>query len=86
MTKKFASISKPTSLVDQLKANLPPAKVTPKKSAGPEPSLQVQMPADLLRQLKVAAAERNTSVRAIVLESLQKAGFKVGEISDRRRA
>jgi len=85
MTKKFASISKPTSLVDQLKANLPPAKVATKK-AGPEPSLQVQMPPDLLKQLKVAAAERNTSVRAIVLESLQKAGFKVGEITDRRRA
>jgi predicted HicB family RNase H-like nuclease len=84
MNKKFAPISKPVNLVEQLKAGLPPAKV--KSKAVAEPSLQVQMPDALLRQLKIAAAERGTSVRALVLESLAKNGFQVGEIKDRRRA
>ena len=84
MSKKFAPISKPINLVEQLKAGLPPAKVKAKAVA--EPSLQVQMPEALLKQLKVAAAERGTSVRVVVLESLKKAGFQVGEIKDRRKA
>lgn len=84
MSKKFAPISKPVNLVDQLKAGLPPAKVKAKATA--EPSLQVQMPEALLKQLKMAAAERGTSVRVVVLEALQKSGFKTGEIKDRRRA
>jgi hypothetical protein len=84
VSKKFAPISKPINLVEQLKAGLPPAKVKSKPVA--EPSLQVQMPESLLKQLKMTAAERGTSVRVVVLEALQTAGFKVGEIKDRRRA
>ena len=83
MAKTFASINKPTSIVEQLKAGLPPARVRTKTA--PEPSLQVQMPPDLIKQLRMAAAERETSVRAVVLQALNDAGFNVGDISDRRR-
>lgn len=50
-----------------------------------EPSVQIQMPASLLKELKLAAIEKETSVRAIVLEALGAYGFNVGEIRDRRR-
>jgi hypothetical protein len=84
MTKKFPPISKPINLVEQLKAGLPPVKIKAKPVA--EPSLQVQMPAMLIKQLKLAAIEKETSVRVIVLEALRAQGFDVGEIRDRRRA
>jgi hypothetical protein len=83
--KKLPSINKTTSIVEQLKAGLPPASIERPKRNVPEPSFQIQMPADLLKQLKRDAIEQETSVRVIVLQALQKAGYKVDEISDRRR-
>ena len=83
MAKTFTSINKSASIVDQLKSGLPPARVRTKTAY--EPSLQVQMPSDLIKQLRMAAAERETSVRAVVLQALNDAGFNVGDISDRRR-
>lgn len=51
-----------------------------------ECSLLIKMPADLVKQLKIAAIENNTSMRAIVLSALSEAGFRVDDIRDRRRA
>lgn len=84
--KKLPSINKTTNIVEQLKAGLPPASVTRAKSVVSEPSFQIQMPVDLLKQLKRDAIEQETSVRVIVLQALKKAGYKVDEIADRRRA
>lgn len=57
----------------------------PKVKTVVEPSLQIQIPASLLKQLKLAAIDGETSVRAIVLTALAAYGFKVGEIEDRRK-
>ena len=84
--KKLPSINKTTTIVEQLKAGLPPASVSRSKSVVTEPSFQIQMPVDLLKQLKRDAIEQETSVRVIVLQALKKAGYKVDEIADRRRA
>jgi hypothetical protein len=84
--KKLPSINKTTNIVEQLKAGLPPASVARAKSVTSEPSFQIQMPVDLLKQLKRDAIEQETSVRVIVLQALKKAGYKVDEIADRRRA
>jgi len=84
--KKLPSINKTTNIVEQLKAGLPPASIAKPKSKVTEPSFQIQMPIELLKQLKRDALEKDTSVRVIVLQALQKAGYKVDDISDRRRA
>lgn len=84
--KKLPGINKTTNIVEQLKAGLPPASVTRTKNVSSEPSLQIQMPVDLHKQLKRDAIEQETSVRVIVLQALKKAGYKVDEITDRRRA
>jgi hypothetical protein len=83
--KKLPSINKSSSIVEQLKAGLPPAVVDRPKRLEAEPSFQIQMPSSLLKQLKLSALEQETSVRVIILQALEKAGFKVDEISDRRR-
>jgi hypothetical protein len=83
--KKLPSINKSSSIVEQLKAGLPPAVVDRPKRLEAEPSFQIQMPMDLLKQLKRDALEQETSVRVIVLQALQKAGYQVDEIADRRR-
>ena len=84
--KKLPSINKTTNIVEQLKAGLPPASVSRPRSVTSEPSFQIQMPVDLLKQLKRDAIEQETSVRVIVLQALKKVGYKVEEIADRRRA
>ena len=84
--KKLPSINKTTNIVEQLKAGLPPASIAKPRSKAAEPSFQIQMPIELLKQLKRDALEKDTSVRVIVLQALQKAGYKVDDISDRRRA
>lgn len=84
--KKLPSIKKTTNIVEQLKAGLPPASVVRLKGNKPEPFFQIQMPVDLLKQLKRDALEQETSVRVIVLQALKKAGYKVNDISDRRRS
>lgn len=78
MTGENASVGDSESL------GLPSIKVRGKPGA--EPSLQVQMPAHLVKQLKMAAIEKETSVRVIVLEALKAQGFDVGEIRDRRKS
>lgn len=85
MTIKNAHLGDSESRGEELKGGgvMHPEKV--KRKAVAEPSLQIQMPASLIRQLKIAAIERETSVRVVVLEALGAKGFDVGEIKDRRR-
>ncbi|HWL67491.1 MAG TPA: hypothetical protein VNS22_03805 [Geminicoccus sp.] len=45
------------------------------------------LPADVLRQLRTRVAEDDTTMRALVLDALARAGYRVdaAEIRDRRR-
>ena len=49
--------------------------------------VQVVMPAETLRELKQTALDQDSSVRAVILEALKKAGYTVpaAELVDRRR-
>jgi hypothetical protein len=49
--------------------------------------LTVLLPTDVLRQLRTRMAENDTTMRALVLEALARAGYRVdaAEIRDRRR-
>jgi len=57
------------------------------KSKGSGASLMVMVPPETLRALRVQAAETGTTVRALVLAALSKAGYEVpaDELIDRRR-
>lgn len=70
--------------VSQLKAAAVDA---PGRGRGKGEQLTVLAPADTVRALRIAAAERTTTVRALVLEALAKAGWPVpkDELRDRRR-
>lgn len=50
--------------------------------------LTLSLPAPVIRQLRQRMAEEDTTVRALVLEALRKAGYAVpmAEIRDRRRS
>jgi hypothetical protein len=52
----------------------------------PEAQLSVVLPASIVRAVKIRAAERGETVRAIVLHALKADGFKIPnrEITDRR--
>jgi hypothetical protein len=71
--------------ISKLKATLPDA--TRRKSKGPGTSLMLMVPPETLQALRVKAAETGSTVRAIVLEALRKAGYAVpaDELIDRRR-
>lgn len=55
--------------------------------ADPGRKLTLTLPAAVLRQLRQRMAEEDTTLRALVLEALQQAGYAVpeAEIRDRRR-
>lgn len=59
----------------------------PSGCGSPDRKLTVQLPADVLRQLRARVAEEETTIRALVLEALARAGYRVdaAEIRDRRR-
>ena len=79
--KKLAPIKNTTQKVD-LRA-LPPTAV---KVADRGKGLQLYIPPDLYKALKEAAFDRDTTIRAVVLESLKKDGFPVSadDLRDRR--
>lgn len=56
-------------------------------SSGPDRKLTLTLPAVVLRQLRQRMAAEDTTLRALVLEALQQAGYAVpeSEIRDRRR-
>jgi hypothetical protein len=98
MARQLKTLGKPRSIVAQLKQGLEVARTgtleekskTTKvkkvvKKVEKETSYQLLLPKDLLIQLKVSASEKETSIRAIILESLKKNGYKVGAIEDRIR-
>lgn len=70
--------------VEKLKAATVDA---PGRGRGKGEQLTVLAPAETVKALKVAAAERGSTVRALVLEALGKAGWPVpkDEMRDRRR-
>jgi len=79
--KKLAPIKNTAQKVN-LRA-LPPTQV---KIADRGKGLQLFIPPDLYRALKEAAFEKDTTIRAVVLESLKKNGFPVSadDLRDRR--
>lgn len=79
--KKLAPIKNTPQKVD-LRA-LPPTQV---KVADRGKGLQLYIPPDLYKALKEAAFDRDTTIRAVVLESLKKNGFPVSadDLRDRR--
>jgi hypothetical protein len=54
----------------------------------PDAQLSVMLPADIVRAVKIRAAENGETLRETVLRALKTAGFKVPEavIADRRVA
>jgi len=79
--KKLAPIKNTAQKVN-LRA-LPPTQV---KIADRGKGLQLYIPPDLYRALKEAAFKKDTTIRAVVLESLKKNGFPVSadDLRDRR--
>ena len=58
------------------------------QSKGRGTGLMVMVPEDTLLKLRMKAAAEGTTVRALVLDALDKAGYKIpdDEIIDRRRS
>ena len=65
-----------------------PATPAPRPKAGGDSPFQVTLPRELIRQIRVRAAEEDTTHRAIILRSLKLYGFSIpdGEDIDRRKA
>lgn len=92
MSKRLPSLGRtPPSATEALRASLPPAVVdrAPASASGRGngTALQILVPPETLKALKLAAVEQDTTVRTVVLEALAKAGYPVpaDEIRDRRR-
>lgn len=64
-----------------------PAKRQPKQAAVHQQQLVVQLPDETVKALKLAAVERNTTVRVMLLEALEASGYPVpaGQAVDFRR-
>ena len=70
-----------------LKKELPPATAEKAKPKGDNITVGTVIPKDVMRQLKIRAAEEDKTIRAIFLESLVKNGFTVdpSELVDKRK-
>jgi hypothetical protein len=66
---------------------VPRGRVGRQPAADPDRKLTLNLPASVMRQLKIRLAAEETTLRALVLEALAAAGYAVpaGEIRDRRR-
>jgi hypothetical protein len=69
----------------RIRAALPSTTNATEKRSGA--ALQINVPVELLRELKVKAAQDDTTLRHIILQALQAAGYGVDneELKDRRR-
>jgi hypothetical protein len=69
------------------KFGLPPVTPAVRKSKGESTGLMIMVPTETLKALRTKAAENGSTVRALVLVSLSKAGYPVlaDELVDRRR-
>ena len=87
MKKKLPGVSLSAPRAKSLRESLPAA-VGERRGGGEGAPLQLVLPADLVRDLKMKAAADQSTVRAIVLRALVREGFKVdpAELGDRRRA
>jgi hypothetical protein len=84
--KKLPNVFSTARPAKSLREQLPSATAPKKRGGGGGSPLQLVLPAELVRALKVAAAEQGTTVRHLVLKALVSAGWKVptGEMGDRR--
>lgn len=75
------------STLNAIKARLPSA--TPSRSAGKGPGVQLMavVPAETMAGLRARAGAEQTTVRALILDALHRAGYPVpaDELKDRRR-
>jgi|SanBayMetagenome_1026888.scaffolds.fasta_scaffold60606_1 hypothetical protein len=87
MKKKLPGVALVAPRAKTLRESLPAA-VGERRGGGEGAPLQLVLPAELVRDLKVKAAAEQTTVRAIVLRALVREGFKIdpAELGDRRRA
>ena len=82
-------MGRPELVADNGRRVEPDDPVTPKRpKAGGDAPFQVTLPRDLIRQIRVRAAEEDTTHRAIILRALKLYGFSIpeGEDIDRRKA
>jgi hypothetical protein len=79
--KKLRSIS------DLMASAVPTTQAQKKTGKVTQQQLVVQLPDTTIKALKIAALERNSTVRAMLLEALQKAGYPVpsGQAIDLRK-
>lgn len=86
-TKAFPKLDRPAEggQVGRLRASLPSSTNAPVKRSGAP--LQINIPTELMRELKIKAATDDTTLRHIILQALQAAGYGVDdeELKDRRR-
>ena len=84
--KKLPNVFSTARPAKSLREQLPSATPPKKRGGGGGSPLQLVLPAELVRALKVAAAEQGTTVRHLVLKALVSEGWKVppGEMGDRR--
>jgi hypothetical protein len=87
-TKKLPGVKRPAAgQLASLRSSLPSATPgTGAKPRGAGNALQVIIPTDTLRGLKMRAADEMTTVRVLVLRALKDAGYPVpaDELKDRR--
>lgn len=71
----------------ELRDRAPPAVVGEAHSRGEGRPFSIVMPPETMKELQQAHVDRDTSVRALILEALKKAGYTVpaGELVRRRR-
>ena len=83
---KLKSLGAASAKVESIKSRYPAAVPTRNKEKGPGAQLMLMVPAETRSALRVRAGEQGTTVRALVLDALKRAGYPVSadEIADRR--
>lgn len=72
----------------ELKKQYPPAEVgKPKRKPTKDKAFNVRLPDELIGEMAVRAAQKRTTIRAVILESLAKNGFNIdqNEMVDKRK-
>ena len=76
------------SKLKKLAKDLPPAQVVAStKPKGENITVSTVLPKDIIKQMKVKAAQEDKTIRVIILEALAKDGFTVdsAELVDKRK-
>lgn len=71
----------------ELKEQYPPAQVDTKKTQSDNVTFTTVLPRSVIKQLRVNAAEAETTIRVEILKGLVKAGYQVNEseLVDKRK-